>query len=73
MSFINEDDCNDRYDLFSTHYVPGFPDGLEDKASAHSAGDPGSIHGSGRSPGEGNGPWRRVWQPTPVFLPGESP
>ena len=45
MSFINEDDCNDRYDLFSTHYVPGFPDGLEDKASAHSAGDLGSIPG----------------------------
>ena len=19
------------------------------------------------------GPWRRVWQPTPIFLPGESP
>jgi len=19
------------------------------------------------------GPWRRAWQPTPVFLPGESP
>ena len=29
--------------------------GLEDKASAHNAGDPGSILGSGRSPGEGNG------------------
>jgi len=21
----------------------------------------------------GNIPWRRAWQPTPVFLPGESP
>ena len=21
----------------------------------------------------GNTPWRRAWQPTPVFLPGESP
>ena len=30
------------------------------------AADSGSIPGSGRSPGEGNG------QPTPVFLPGES-
>ena len=28
------------------------------KASACNAGDPGSI------------PWRREWQPTPVFLPG---
>ena len=33
----------------------GFPGGLEDKASAHNAGDLGSIPGYGRSPGEGNG------------------
>ena len=31
-----------------------------------SAGDPGSIPGSGRSPGEGNG------NPLPVFSPGKS-
>ena len=29
--------------------------GSEDKASACNAGDPGSIPGLGRSPGEGNG------------------
>jgi len=23
-------------------------------------------------PGSGKIPWRRAWQPTPVFLPGES-
>ena len=33
----------------------GFPGGSEDKASACNAGDPGSISGLGRSPGEGNG------------------
>ena len=33
----------------------GFPGGSEGKASARYAGDPGSIPGSGRSPGEGNG------------------
>ena len=33
----------------------GFPDGSEDKESACNAGDPGSILGLGRSPGEGNG------------------
>ena len=33
----------------------GFPGGLDGKASACNAGDPGSIPGSGRSPGEGNG------------------
>ena len=33
----------------------GFPSGSEVKASAWNAGDLGSIPGSGRSPGEGNG------------------
>ena len=33
----------------------GFPGGSEVKASACNAGDLGSILGSGRSPGEGNG------------------
>ena len=33
----------------------GFPGGSDGKASAHSAGDPGSIPGLGRCAGEGNG------------------
>ena len=33
----------------------GFPGGSEVKASASDVGDLGSIPGSGRSPGEGNG------------------
>ena len=33
----------------------GFPGGSEGKVSACNAGDPGSIPGMGRSPGEGNG------------------
>ena len=32
-----------------------FPGGSDSKASAYNAGDPGSIPGSGRSPGDGNG------------------
>ena len=44
----------------------GFPDGSDGKESDCNAGDLGSIPGSGRFP------WRREWQPTPVFLPGES-
>ena len=101
--------------------ILGFPGGSDSKESACKAEDPGSIPGSGRSPGEGNvnplqyspletpmdrsqvgySPWghksqtlnqqkisvkerpgslslflfmhwRRKWQPTPVFLPGES-
>ena len=43
----------------------GFFGGLDVKESVCKAGDLGSIPGSRRSPGEGNG------QPTPVFLPGE--
>ena len=42
----------------ATHFsilVWGFPGGSDGKASAYSAGDPGSISGSGRSPREGNG------------------
>ena len=33
----------------------GFPDGSDGKESGCKAGDPGSIPGLGRSPGEGNG------------------
>ena len=32
-----------------------FPGSSDGKASAYNAGDPGSILGSGRSPGEGKG------------------
>ena len=33
--------------------IMGFPDSSVDKESSYNAGDPGSIPGSGRSPGEG--------------------
>ena len=76
-----------------------FPCGSAGKESACNVGDPGSIPGLGRSPGEGIGyplqySWAslvaqmvknpamqetwvgkirwRAWQPTPVFLTGES-
>ena len=32
-----------------------FPDGSDSKASAYNTGDPGSIPGLGKSPGEENG------------------
>ena len=35
--------------------VTSFPGGSNTKVFAYNAGDPGSIPGSGRSPGEGNG------------------
>ena len=39
--------------LFKKYW--GFPGGSDGKESACNAGDPGSIPGSGRSPGEGKG------------------
>ena len=32
----------------------------------------GNVRDTGLIPGSGRFPWRRKWQPTPVFLPGES-
>ena len=46
--------------------VMGFPGGSAGKESACNAEDLGSIPRSEKIP------WRREWQPTPVFLPGES-
>ena len=43
----------------------GFPGCSVGKESACNARNPGSI------PGWGRFPWRRKWQPTPKFLPGE--
>ena len=48
----------------------GFPDGSVGKESACKAGDTGDvslISGLGRSP------WRRKWQPPPVFMPEKIP
>ena len=44
----------------------GFPGGSVDKESACNAGDRGFSSWVGKIL------WRRKWQPTPVFLPGES-
>ena len=49
-SFIN----SSHEHLLSTFYV-GFPGGSDGKVSACNVGDPDSIPGLGRSPGEGNG------------------
>ena len=49
------------------YILKGFPGGSDGEESTCNAGDLGSIPGLGRSP------WRRAWQPTPVFLPEESP
>ena len=43
-------------------------------ANAEDVRDMVSIPGLGKkkNPWVGKIPWRRAWQPTPVFLPGES-
>ena len=59
-----------RYDWIYPNLITdhGFPGGSEGKASACNVGDPGSIPGSGRSPGEGNGnplqtlAWKISWR-----------
>ena len=56
--------CHPAYFIYmqSTSYIRGFPDSSVDKKSACNAGDPGSIPGSGRSPGEGIGyPLQYSW------------
>ena len=51
--------------------LPDFPGGSDCKASTNNVGDPGSIPGLGRSPGEGNGylssflAWRIPWAEDP--------
>ena len=44
-----------RTKVLKAYCVINFPGGSGGKASAYNAGDLGSIPGSGRSPGEGNG------------------
>ena len=52
------DDTTERLSLS----LWGFPDSSVDKESTCNAGDPDSIPGSGRSPGEGNGyPLQYSW------------
>ena len=57
--------CRAIYHLFLL--LQGFPGGSDSKESICNVRDLGSIPGLGRSARGG------AWQPTPVFLPGESP
>ena len=61
-------DCGDHNKLLKY-----FPSGSGSKESAHNVGDPGSIPGSGRSPGEGNGAHSSIlaWRIPRTEEPGE--
>ena len=52
--------------LGDTDFKMGFPGGSISKESACDAGGPGSTALIRKVP------WKRKWQPTPVFLPGKS-
>ena len=53
-------------------YMWDSPGGSVVKNLPAGAGDKGSILGLGSILGWGRFPWRRKWQPTPVFLSGKS-
>ena len=55
---------------FRLQHTQGFPSGASDKEPACQCR---RYKRCGFNPGVGKIPWRRAWQPTPVFLPGESP
>ena len=60
-----------KHQFFGAHLSLGFPGSSEVKASAHNAGYLGSILGSGRSPGVGNGnplQYSCLENPTAFFL-----
>ena len=57
--------------MTNTHILHGLPGWLRGKESVCNARDAGEV-GSERSERVRKIPWRRAWQPTPVFLPGES-
>ena len=52
---LEKKDLCDSFYMSLLYLSLGFPGDSEVKASASNVGDPGSIPGSGRSSGEGNG------------------
>ena len=57
--------CDSATQFMTVLLRMGFPGVSDSKESACKAGNPGWI------PWVGKIPWRREWQPCPVFLPGE--
>ena len=57
------------YVYMCAYEILGIPDGSVGKKPVCNAGDVGVVHSIS---GSGKIPWRRAWQLTPGFLPGES-
>ena len=66
FSFLRQRDLSRCISLWWCSQSLGFSVVSDGKESVCSARELGSVTGSGQSP------WRKQWQPTPVFLPGES-
>ena len=63
-------DQESQYDKTRLRHGPSW--WLGGKEPPANAGEASSIPGGGGvAVGVGNIPWRRKWQPTPVFLPGK--
>ena len=61
--------CHRRLNIVPCVHSRGSPDSSVGKESACNAGDTGKV---GSIPGMRLSPWRRKYQPTPVFLPEKS-
>ena len=58
--------------LYKVVYIWGFPDGASDKEPVCQCRGRKRHESCGFDTRVGKMFWRRAWQPTPVFLPGES-
>ena len=68
ISIAQDRECS-QYFIITINGEWGFPDGSVVKNLPANTGD---IKDTSSIPESGKMPWRRKWQPTPVFLPGES-
>ena len=61
-----------RSEIAGSYGSSGLPRWLSGKESACNSGEAGDKGQEVQDPWVKKFPWRRAWQPTPVFLPGES-
>ena len=69
---LNPWDFQELQSAFQRTFALFFPGGSVSKESTSNAGDHLQCRRPGFDPWLRKIPWRRKWQPTPVFLPGKS-
>ena len=62
----------DKNEMQLLKNIQGFPSGSVGKEFIYNARNPLQCRKPGFHPWVGKIPWKRKWQPTPVFLPGKS-